>query len=516
MKILYSCHGSSLNLFSKINQKFKKDNQISKTGFIVSNKSFYENNFLKNNLSFEKNNLVLKEWELFNKFKKNPFKYNLKILKKFENSFEDNYNLIDAAVADRRIFFGKDSSFFQDYKRRYNDNELYSLIYNYYLEINRFITKFKPKVFVNFLPVNLFDFLAYLICKKKKIKIFTLRSAKIRDYVFFSQSFFDPSPELAARYNLLRKKKNKKIAKDFLRELNQKKNFFYEGVVKPSNKPALNIKFDNYLNFFKNFYFNLKNNFFSQDPQSINLFKSYFYNGLYNKFNSISSNRLIDKSFQKTKKIIEEKKLKFAFFPMHTEPEVSLLCYSKPYLNQIELIRQIALSLPIDYVLLIKEHPWSVGKRKLSFYKKILNIPRVYFVPSNFLSTQCIDISSLVFILSSSVGQEAVFLKKPVITFGNTNINILPKTNVLKVSNLTNLNQNIKEILKNYKYSENEILSFIQANIDISVDVNLYTSLLDKKNAVSIKNKDKIRDISKLSEYLKNLIKKNNNVKKKF
>jgi hypothetical protein len=69
---------------------------------------------------------------------------------------------------------------------------------------------------------------------------------------------------------------------------------------------------------------------------------------------------------------------------MQTEHEVSLLCYSKPYLNQIEIIKQVKLSLPIGYVLLIKEHPWSVGKRKLSYYKKNLNITRVYFVPSNF------------------------------------------------------------------------------------------------------------------------------------
>ena len=96
MKILYSCHGSSLNLFSKINQEFKKDNQISKAAFIVSNKSFYENNFLKNNLSFEKNNLVLKEWELFNKFKPGWNAKKMKASKKFlpnKNWYDKKINL---------------------------------------------------------------------------------------------------------------------------------------------------------------------------------------------------------------------------------------------------------------------------------------------------------------------------------------------------------------------------------------------------------------------------------------
>ena len=508
MEILYSCHGNAINLFSSINRELKKDNQTLKSGFIVSNKSSYENNFLKNNLFFEKENLILKEWEIFNKFKKNQMKYNLDILKKIENSLDDNFNLIDAVVADRRIFCGKNSSFFQDYKKRYKDDEIYSLIYHYYLEIDKTIKKFKPEIFVTFLPVNLFDYLAYIICKKKKIRISSLRPTKIKNYVFFSKSFYDPSPELIKRYKLLIKKKiNKEPAKKFLKQFNSKKFFFYEGVVKPSNNPALNIKLENYVNFFKNFYFNFKNNFFSNDPQSINLIKSYFYNGFYNKINAKLSNKLIAKNFEKTKKIMNERKFKFAFFPIHTEPEVSLLSYSKPYLNQIEVIRQIALSLPIDYILLLKEHPWSVGKRKLSYYKKILNIPRVYFVPHNFTSRQCIDISQLIFILSSSVGQEAVFLKKPVITFGKTSINILPKTSVLNTSNLTNLNSDIKGILKNYKYSENEVLSFIQANLDIGIDVNLYTSLLEKKNAEKYKKKNKDTDISILSNYLKEYVK---------
>ena len=507
MKIIYSCHGNSLNLFSGINHQLKKENLVSKAAFIVSNKSFYEKKFLKDNPNFDKDNTILKEWEIYRKFKKNPTNYNLNHLKKIESSFDDGFNFIDGIVSDRRIFCGKNSTFFQDYKKKYKDDELYSLIYNYYNQIQKTIKKFNPDVFVNFLPVNLFDYLTYVICRSKNIKIFTLRPSKIENYVLFSKSFSDPSPELIKKYNLLIKqnKKNEK-SKKFLRKFKIKKTFFYEGVVRPSNYPALNIKLENYINFFKNFYFNISNNFFSNDPQSINFLKSYFFNGFYNKLNAKLSNILINKSFQETKKIIKDKKLKFAFFPMHTEPEVSLLFYSKPYLNQIEIIRQIALSLPIGYALIVKEHPWSVGKRKLSYYKKILNIPRVYFVPHAFTSRQCIDISKLIFTLSSSVGQEAVFLKKPVITFGNTSINVLPRSSVLRTSNLMSLNLNIKEILKNYKYSENEVLSFIQANMDIGVDVNLYTTLLNKKHAERFKKKDRESDLAKISNYLKKLL----------
>ena len=41
------------------------------------------------------------------------------------------------------------------------------------------------------------------------------------------------------------------------------------------------------------------------------------------------------------------KNLNYAFFPLHTEPEVTLSVYSKAHLNQIETIRLISHSLPV-------------------------------------------------------------------------------------------------------------------------------------------------------------------------
>lgn len=94
----------------------------------------------------------------------------MELLKSIEKNIDNNFSLFDTIISDRRIFFGKNSSFFQDYERRYNDDQLYSLIFNYYKLIDNFIEKLNPDVLVNFLPVNLFDYISYLICKKKKYK----------------------------------------------------------------------------------------------------------------------------------------------------------------------------------------------------------------------------------------------------------------------------------------------------------------------------------------------------------
>lgn len=509
MKILYSCHGISVKLFSELDQQLKKNKIVSSSAYIVSNRSFYEKKFIKKNLQFEIQNSILKEWEIFQNYSKKKFEFDLEYLKNIENNFTNNVNLFDAIVADRRIFCGKKSSFFQDYSRRYSDDQMYSILINYYKSIDKFIGKFKPEILLNFLPVNLFDVLAYIICKQKNIRVLSLRSCKIKNNIYFSKSFFDPAPELINEYKkLLNHNSDHKIAIKFLEEFNKKKNNIYEGAIKPSNNPALKIKFINYINFFKNLFFNLKNNFLSDDPQSIDIFKGYFYNGFYNKLNAKLSYLVLRRSFEETKKIIKEKKFKLCFFPLHTEPEVSLLSYSKPYINQIEIIRQIALSLPIDSVLLVKEHPWSVGKRKLSYYRKILNIPRVHFVPHSFSSRYCVDISDLVFTLSSSIGQDAVFLKKPVLTFGKMNINLLPKNMVLQVSNLVDLNKQIVELVNNYKFLKKEVINYIQANFNIAAEVDLYTTLLEKSNAVNFDENKFKKNVNILSKYL---IKRMNN-----
>ncbi|TSC56502.1 MAG: hypothetical protein Greene041679_513 [Parcubacteria group bacterium Greene0416_79] len=58
----------------------------------------------------------------------------------------------------------------------------------------------------------------------------------------------------------------------------------------------------------------------------------------------------------------------FAFFPLHYEPEVSLLLLAPFATNQIELVRAAAKSLPVMWKLYVKEHPLMVQYRPRSYY----------------------------------------------------------------------------------------------------------------------------------------------------
>ncbi|MDP6893688.1 MAG: hypothetical protein QF731_10970, partial [Verrucomicrobiota bacterium] len=71
-------------------------------------------------------------------------------------------------------------------------------------------------------------------------------------------------------------------------------------------------------------------------------------------------------------KYIDQSKLgeiNYIFFPLHAEPEIALSIFSKYYQNQIELIRNIALALPMNYRLIVKEHPRNIGRRSNNYYK---------------------------------------------------------------------------------------------------------------------------------------------------
>ena len=49
--------------------------------------------------------------------------------------------------------------------------------------------------------------------------------------------------------------------------------------------------------------------------------------------------------------------------PKQKEPEVTLLVWGRPYINQIEVARKFARCLPVGMKLVVKEHPAAVGYR---------------------------------------------------------------------------------------------------------------------------------------------------------
>jgi hypothetical protein len=119
---------------------------------------------------------------------------------------------------------------------------------------------------------------------------------------------------------------------------------------------------------------------------------------------------------------------KFIYFALEVDQEHNLLLLAPYYTNQIETIRHVAKSIPINYKLYVKEHPSSETRnwRSVSDYKEIMNIPNVRLLHHSVSQDELLQNCSLVVGAAGSSCLEAAFYSKPSVIFGQVYYSILP------------------------------------------------------------------------------------------
>ena len=127
---------------------------------------------------------------------------------------------------------------------------------------------------------------------------------------------------------------------------------------------------------------------------------------------------------------------RFIYFPLHSEPERALSIAAPYYTNQIEVITNIAKSLPIEFELFVKDHPSmglkGGGGRKLSFYQDITKLYNVKLLHPKIKRDDILSKCSMVITINGTAGFEAAFFGKPAITFIDTDYSMLPFVHVIK------------------------------------------------------------------------------------
>ncbi len=109
----------------------------------------------------------------------------------------------------------------------------------------------------------------------------------------------------------------------------------------------------------------------------------------------------------------------FVFYPLHYEPEATTLIHGSFFQNQLETVRNLARSLPIGWDLVVKEHFYMSGLRKLSVYRQLRDIPNVRLVPFSVATNGLIQDAQVIAVIASTVGLEASLVGKPVVMFGD-------------------------------------------------------------------------------------------------
>jgi hypothetical protein len=108
----------------------------------------------------------------------------------------------------------------------------------------------------------------------------------------------------------------------------------------------------------------------------------------------------------------------FVLFPLHVEPEASIMVCAPYAANQLALVEDLARAMPPGFSLLVKEHAAMVGARPPGFYDRIRAMPDVVLVSPWADSYALIRRAALVATITGTAGWEAMLLGKPVIVFG--------------------------------------------------------------------------------------------------
>lgn len=215
---------------------------------------------------------------------------------------------------------------------------------------------------------------------------------------------------------------------------------------------------------------------------------------------------------------------KFVFFPLHQEPERSLLITAPFYTNELEVITNIVKSLPIGYKLLIKEHPAMMNRewRPISYYKKIMDLPNVILIHPNVKPEEIYKKCSLVIAISGTASFEAAFYQKPSIILADTSFSMISsihrmrsmeelptviRTSLKKSVKLSELNEYVDTLLQNtfefdyhnYTLDFAEQFYFGSFLVDVDIDEKQVEIFLENHKSVLEKLADE--HIKKINQY---------------
>lgn len=110
---------------------------------------------------------------------------------------------------------------------------------------------------------------------------------------------------------------------------------------------------------------------------------------------------------------------RFLLYPLHFHPESSTSILAGTYLDEYEVIRNIAFSLPPGMTLYVKDHVSAYGYPPRAFYRRLAALPNVRLI-SPFADTKAlIRAARAVITLTSTVGYEALLLGRRVFLFGS-------------------------------------------------------------------------------------------------
>ncbi|MFA4941244.1 MAG: hypothetical protein WC582_01425 [Patescibacteria group bacterium] len=362
--------------------------------------------------------------------------------------------------------------YYYSFRQNVSDEEIIDFVMAVYKYMRIFFDEFKPDIVIVPSFVSLPHVMFNLYAKKKNIPIFGITDSKVSGQYVFTYDYNEAAGPLHKRIEELNsgaETKNREKAKKYIKE-------FREKFKKPDYMPEVD---SSDLSFFKKIkkelspYVQIARWYLHKQ---INVLESTGITIDYRPPRIILRDHYSHKKYKKNMDNYNyypfEKIGKFIYFPLQFQPEATIDVISPRFSNQIETARQVAMSMPGDYTLVVKEHPAMVGLRPPSYIEKIARTPNVKFIDYRISSEKVLKKADLIVSPSGTTIAEASFLNKPVIQLGNLGTTLrLP--NVFKHTDMTTLPQKIKEVLKvdlQTEEYEGILENYVVAVFDVTFD----------------------------------------------
>lgn len=481
MRIFFATQTQSLDLWYQVCRRVRDQVPDTMTGYLVCGRQHYEA-FCRSHPEFEESaKALVKEWELVAAIRNRD--YDPRTIAHYERRL-GNPNLWGPLVGDRRVYLGRKCTYRQDYEPRFNHEQMLAMLQRTLEAFDRAFQELEPEVVVTTYPATFGDYVAYLFGRERGALTLDFRLTRVRNYVVGDESIFEPCEYIRARYERFREAgcpaQLKAEAEAYVSEYLEGRPI-YDGMIlangeaaaasepRRSRSRSVARRMATLTDYWTRGYY--------RDNHLPNPLEKLLYQRIVNPLRK----RLISRKLRKTYLSSDGlEDLDYAFFPLHAEPELTLNVYARPYLNQIEVARLISHSLPVNWKLLVKEHPAVIGRRPRGYYEKLLQIPNLRLIRHDVPARLLVRRAKLVAVITGSVALEALMLQVPAVILGNSPFDYLPATMVRRVRDPHDLPAAIRGVVDSYRYDKNALVNFIAATMDASVPVNLVTDLLGK------------------------------------
>lgn len=396
--------------------------------------------------------------------------------------------------------------YYYGFKQNCSDEDIVIYVKALFLFCKNILETAKPDIIIAPNFVALPHIMLNLLAKKQGIPMQGVTDCKVRGYYIFSYSYLDDDCEFIDRYKVLENgfdsSNNIEKARFYLDENRKKMSqpaYMAKNTIVASNKQT----FISFLKMGKAVArCLLKGNVNVIDTLGITID---------NKPAKILVRDFVQREVNIRKSISRDYyKLSdlenIVYFPLQFQPEASIDVAAPVFSNQLDAIRQVAMALPDDFTLVVKDHPAALGFRSHKLLDKIYHIPNVKLIRWDTPSDEVLKKSKLVVSPNSTTLMEAAIYRIPAIQLGDLGTTMaLPNTH--HYTDMGQLSSKIKSLLNDFSNLDNDaydtsLTNFIASAYDIGWDYN-YIGVWedDKKDSKVALNSIYLNEISrKLNE----------------